>query len=109
MKKSKRSQGLITLFVLVLIIIICSIAMIVTSNETKELKGEVQGNYKDGDVYIATEDGNGWNLSNPEFEMIDKSVLTVGTKVLIKFDTLGTSNIYDDVIIDIKLIDKGGN
>jgi len=49
---------------------------------------------ENGKVQLSTFDGNGWYCEN-------RPDLKVGTEYVVKFDTLGTADIYDDLIIDI--------
>jgi len=49
-------------------------------------------------TYVDTEDGNGWAIDNSDFE--------TGEHVIIVFDNMGTDDIFDDEIIQVRRITK---
>ena len=54
---------------------------------------------------ITTEDGNEWLLGDePESKYLDSNgnaIFQCGESVIVLFDTMGTENVTDDVILDV--------
>ena len=64
------------------------------SSHENTLKGTVTAINQDY-INISTEDGNGWIIDY-------KNGYTIDQNIIITFDDMGTSEIYDDEIINIK-------
>ena len=77
--------------------VIISIFMTFTPIQTNinELEATVISN-NNGIVQFQTEDGNGWNIENSNIDYVKND------KYIIVFDDMGTIDIYDDEIIEIK-------
>jgi len=74
--------------------IIALVVATATTGNVQTIKGTVTTANENG-VGIATEDGNGWWLEDNTFE------LSEGQKVVIDFDTKGTTSLDDDEILKI--------
>ena len=105
--KNKKMAGILVLSSLIVIIVTALIAhTLFTPQHYREINGKVSATYTDGDLYIFTDDGNGWNLSKTDIEdQVNWQKLKAGTNVKIGFSTMGTVDIYDDEIIDIKIVE----
>ena len=97
----------VAILALIMIVVILLFTLNVT-NTKRHINGKIVAHYTDNSIYMTTEDGNGWNIDVVdvgetliEDKDIDMSTLIVGANVEIEFKTLGTANIYDDVITNI--------
>lgn len=86
--------GLVSLF---------STAMPMVSNATTETR-TAQGKYYDY-LVVETEDGNEWLLDdsteNKYLDSNGNAIFQSGESVIVLFDTMGTEDITDDVILDV--------
>lgn len=87
--------GLVSLF---------STAIPMVSNATTETR-TAQGTYYDY-LVVETEDGNEWLLDDStESKYLDSNgnaIFQSGESVIVLFDTMGTENITDDVILNVE-------
>lgn len=86
--------GLVSLF---------STAIPMVSNATTETR-TVQGTYYDY-LVVETEDGNEWLLGDePDSKYLDSNgnaIFQSSESVVVLFDTMGTDEITDDVVLDV--------
>ena len=65
-------------------------------SHTRKMTGKViDYSPKDCTDYIMTKDGNVWAITDADFE--------IGEKVVVTFDTVGTKKLTDDKIIRVRL------
>lgn len=65
-------------------------------SHTRKMTGKViDYSPKDCTDYIKTKDGNVWVITDADFE--------IGEKVVVTFDTVGTKKLTDDKIIRVRL------
>lgn len=78
-----------------------AIPMVSKATETRT----VQGTYYDY-LVVETEDGNEWLLGDePDSKYLDSNgnaIFRSGESITVLFDTMGTENITDDVILNVE-------